>query len=162
MPDPKPELVEITVMGYRCSRCGHEWVPMRNATRPPRVCPSCKSPYYDRPRRGATPPTASEPRTLPTTAELAGSDPDYTGELSTAEYLAQARGERAVSAEPQYIVGNQDGRRHHWTVCVSCFRLVGLLTAQWRVVAGGTPALCADCATAVETTGSVVLMTPRP
>lgn len=45
------ELVPITLMGYRCSRCGHEWVPMKAASGPPRVCPSCKSPYWDRPRK---------------------------------------------------------------------------------------------------------------
>ena len=41
--------VKITVDGWRCSRCGHEWVPRNEA--PPRVCPKCKSPYWDRERR---------------------------------------------------------------------------------------------------------------
>lgn len=44
-----PEMVKITVWGYRCTRCGHEWVP--RASKPPRVCPHCKSPYWDRERR---------------------------------------------------------------------------------------------------------------
>ena len=37
------------VTAYRC-RCGHEWVPkdLRQTT-PPRVCPKCKSPNWDRP-----------------------------------------------------------------------------------------------------------------
>lgn len=48
-----PEKVKITVWGYRCTRCGHEWVPMRDHA--PRVCPSCKSPYWDRERRAARP-----------------------------------------------------------------------------------------------------------
>jgi hypothetical protein len=42
--------VPITVMGYRCERCEHEWVP-RNTEHEPRVCPGCKSPYWDRPRK---------------------------------------------------------------------------------------------------------------
>jgi predicted Zn-ribbon and HTH transcriptional regulator len=42
--------VAITVMGYRCERCGHEWVP-REGTQEPRVCPKCKSPYWNVPRR---------------------------------------------------------------------------------------------------------------
>ena len=43
--------VKITVLGYRCERCEWEWVPRgENA---PRVCPKCKSPYWDRPRREA-------------------------------------------------------------------------------------------------------------
>ena len=41
--------VKLTVMGYRCERCEHEWVPREE--QPPRVCPRCKSPYWDRPRQ---------------------------------------------------------------------------------------------------------------
>jgi hypothetical protein len=44
------EKVPITVMGYRCERCAHEWVPKYD-TQEPRVCPKCKSPYWNRPRR---------------------------------------------------------------------------------------------------------------
>jgi hypothetical protein len=40
---------QITVTQYVCERCGWEWLP-REATKP-RICPSCKSPYWDRPRR---------------------------------------------------------------------------------------------------------------
>jgi|ERR1700682_2457893 len=42
--------VPITVMGYKCERCEHEWVP-REANDDPRVCPKCKSPYWNRPRK---------------------------------------------------------------------------------------------------------------
>lgn len=45
--------VKIQVWGYRCHRCGHEWVP-REKAQDPRVCPACKSPYWDRPRRDGT------------------------------------------------------------------------------------------------------------
>lgn len=41
--------VKLTVMGYRCERCAHEWIPRDD--QPPRVCPKCKSPYWDRPRQ---------------------------------------------------------------------------------------------------------------
>ena len=37
-------------MGYRCERCEHEWLPRLGFERDPRVCPKCKSPYWDRPR----------------------------------------------------------------------------------------------------------------
>lgn len=40
--------VPITIMGYRCERCEHEWVP-RDFDTEPRVCPKCKSPYWNRP-----------------------------------------------------------------------------------------------------------------
>jgi predicted Zn-ribbon and HTH transcriptional regulator len=40
------QLEPITLMGHRCRRCGHQWVPRVNATSPARVCPKCKSPYW--------------------------------------------------------------------------------------------------------------------
>ncbi len=42
--------VQLLVWGYRCERCQHEWVP-RDKAQEPRVCPSCKSPYWNRPRK---------------------------------------------------------------------------------------------------------------
>ena len=42
--------VPITVIGYRCDRCGHEWVP-RDFSNLPKVCPKCKSPYWNVPKR---------------------------------------------------------------------------------------------------------------
>ena len=39
--------VPITVMGYRCERCGHEWFPRRDNEKEPKVCPKCKSPYWN-------------------------------------------------------------------------------------------------------------------
>lgn len=45
--------VPITTMGCRCERCEHEWIP-RRAARDPRVCPNCKSPYWNRPRKHST------------------------------------------------------------------------------------------------------------
>ena len=41
----------VKLDGYRCVRCEHEWVP-RQKGQVPLVCPSCKSPYWNRPRRG--------------------------------------------------------------------------------------------------------------
>jgi hypothetical protein len=46
--------VPITVMGFRCERCSHEWIPRGGAEDEPKVCPSCKSPYWNRPRKSAT------------------------------------------------------------------------------------------------------------
>lgn len=43
-------------MGYvliprtlRCKRCDHRWVPRKKEIR---ICPKCKSPYWDRGREG--------------------------------------------------------------------------------------------------------------
>lgn len=42
--------IRITVEGFKCERCGHEWIP-RDKKESPRVCPRCKSPYWDKPRK---------------------------------------------------------------------------------------------------------------
>jgi predicted Zn-ribbon and HTH transcriptional regulator len=42
-------LGEVTIKGYQCERCGHIWAPREDET--PKVCPKCKSPYWDRPRK---------------------------------------------------------------------------------------------------------------
>lgn len=41
---------EVRLFGYRCERCGHEWMP-RNKKNEPKVCPRCKSPYWNIPRK---------------------------------------------------------------------------------------------------------------
>lgn len=40
---------KLQIWGYRCERCGHDWVPREQ--KEPQVCPKCKSPYWNRPRR---------------------------------------------------------------------------------------------------------------
>lgn len=36
----------ITLLGWKCQRCGHEWLPRKRET--PRTCPKCHSPYWDK------------------------------------------------------------------------------------------------------------------
>jgi rRNA maturation endonuclease Nob1 len=43
-------MAKVQLWGYRCERCGHEWLP-RNKDEEPRVCPKCKSPYWNRSRK---------------------------------------------------------------------------------------------------------------
>jgi len=44
---------KVQLSGYRCERCEHEWLP-RDKGHDPKVCPKCKSPYWDRPRRAVS------------------------------------------------------------------------------------------------------------
>ncbi len=44
--------ITIQIKGYKCERCKHEWVP--RAKEYPTICPSCKSPYWDKPRKNGT------------------------------------------------------------------------------------------------------------
>ena len=41
--------VPITVMGYRCERCGHEWIP-RDFENEPKSCPKCNSTLWNKPK----------------------------------------------------------------------------------------------------------------
>lgn len=42
--------VKVTQDGWRCERCAHEWVP-KKMDKLPTVCPACKSPYWNKPRK---------------------------------------------------------------------------------------------------------------
>lgn len=41
--------IMLKVPGFRCERCGHEWQP--RASKRPTVCPKCKNPYWDKPKK---------------------------------------------------------------------------------------------------------------
>jgi len=41
--------ITISHAGFKCERCGHEWVPLRE--RRPKVCPRCKSTVWDSPAK---------------------------------------------------------------------------------------------------------------
>lgn len=40
---------EIIVKKCKCERCSHDWITRSNDT--PKVCPKCKSPYWNTPRK---------------------------------------------------------------------------------------------------------------
>jgi len=43
--------IKITIEGYECERCGHEWIPRTKIRFNPIICPKCKSPYWNKPRK---------------------------------------------------------------------------------------------------------------
>lgn len=45
-----PGMARVQVWAWVCERCTHQWLP-REKDREPRVCPKCKSPYWNTPRR---------------------------------------------------------------------------------------------------------------
>ena len=51
--------VPITVMGWRCELCSHEWIP-DDLEKEPEVCPKCGSPQWNRPRKNTATPMAYE------------------------------------------------------------------------------------------------------
>ena len=83
--------VPITVMGYRCERCGHEWIPReREELQEPKVCPKCKSPYWNKPRKAGTPMTYEAFRdAVKGVLEEAGKPMTWT-EIRTVAKLPQA------------------------------------------------------------------------
>jgi Zn finger protein HypA/HybF involved in hydrogenase expression len=42
--------ITIEVEGFKCERCKHEWIP-RKKGKFPIICPSCKSPYWNIPKK---------------------------------------------------------------------------------------------------------------
>jgi len=38
---------KIDIPYLKCTRCKHKWVPRK--PQPPKECPKCRSPYWDRP-----------------------------------------------------------------------------------------------------------------
>ena len=42
---------EIKLDGFLCDRCDHTWASRRNSEQKPTVCPRCKSPYWNIPRK---------------------------------------------------------------------------------------------------------------
>jgi hypothetical protein len=43
--------VPITMMGFRCDICHHEWIPRGGVEDEPKVCPSCHSVRWNQPDR---------------------------------------------------------------------------------------------------------------
>ena len=43
--------IKITVDGYRCERCGHEWIKRKDTEGDPEICPKCKSARWHTPRK---------------------------------------------------------------------------------------------------------------
>jgi rRNA maturation endonuclease Nob1 len=41
---------KVTIWKYICERCQHDWIP-RDVGNEPKVCPKCKSPYWDTPKK---------------------------------------------------------------------------------------------------------------
>ena len=39
----------IKIKGFKCERCEHEWAPRNKEN--PIICPKCKSPYWNKPRK---------------------------------------------------------------------------------------------------------------
>jgi DNA-directed RNA polymerase subunit RPC12/RpoP len=77
-------------MGYRCERCEHEWIP-RDPENEPAVCPKCKSPYWNRPRKGRAMMTYEDFRSkIEQTLRKAGGPLTWT-EIRTAAKLPQSK-----------------------------------------------------------------------
>lgn len=42
---------KVILEGFQCERCKHIWVPRTTTEGEPTICPKCKSPYWNKPRR---------------------------------------------------------------------------------------------------------------
>lgn len=41
----------VKVPGFRCERCKHEWIPRVKTKEDPIICPKCKNPYWNIPKK---------------------------------------------------------------------------------------------------------------
>jgi DNA-directed RNA polymerase subunit RPC12/RpoP len=53
---PMSVVGRVSIEGYRCERCGHIWVPRKyemtkDKKKEPIICPKCKSPYWNIPKK---------------------------------------------------------------------------------------------------------------
>ena len=51
-------IAKRTIWAFQCERCGYDWIPRKPWNEGgdlPTVCPSCKSPYWNKPRVVDTP-----------------------------------------------------------------------------------------------------------
>lgn len=81
--------VPITVIGYKCDRCGHEWIPRGESDTEPKVCPKCKSAYWNSPRK-KTATTYEDFRDRIRDTILAAQEPLTWTEIRTRAKLPQA------------------------------------------------------------------------
>ena len=81
--------VPITVMGFRCDRCGHEWVPRRGTDEDPRVCPSFHSALWNQPEKKARMSYEDFRKKIAATLRDSGKPLTWT-EVRTAANLPQA------------------------------------------------------------------------
>lgn len=44
-------MARILIEGFLCERCGYRWVPRHGTDNEPKVCPKCKSAYWNKPRK---------------------------------------------------------------------------------------------------------------
>ena len=49
-------MARTLIEGFLCERCQYRWVPRRNTKTEPKICPKCKSSYWNKPRKLDWPP----------------------------------------------------------------------------------------------------------
>ena len=44
-------MARILIKGFLCERCKYRWVPRQSTKKEPKICPKCKSAYWNKPRK---------------------------------------------------------------------------------------------------------------
>jgi hypothetical protein len=81
--------VPITVMGFRCDICHHEWIPRGGMDEEPRVCPACHSIRWNQPERKPRASYSDFSSKITNVLRAAGRPLSWT-EIRTAASLPQA------------------------------------------------------------------------
>jgi|HubBroStandDraft_1064217.scaffolds.fasta_scaffold783636_1 hypothetical protein len=72
--------VPITVMGFKCERCGHEWVPRSESDVEPRVCPKCHSAWWNKPPKPT--PRVTEAEIADVVEKILRERPDHAASIA--------------------------------------------------------------------------------
>ncbi len=81
--------VPITVMGFRCDLCQHEWIPRGGVDEEPRVCPACHRVGWNEPEKKPRTSYADFSSKIAKALRKAGKPMTWT-EIRTAASLPQA------------------------------------------------------------------------
>ena len=44
-------MARTLIEGFLCERCKYRWVPRQSTKKEPKICPKCKSAYWNKPRK---------------------------------------------------------------------------------------------------------------
>ena len=44
-------MAKILIEGYMCERCLYKWAPRSSSKKEPKICPKCKTTYWNKPRK---------------------------------------------------------------------------------------------------------------
>ena len=106
----------------QCLRCNHKWIP--RTFNKPRVCPKCKSAYYDTPRRKPIPKV--EPPEVQAKEEIVSKEPPKEDDIDTLKRDCLACTEKYKTDGKWHCTSFNYKSRPKYDRCRLCWELVNI------------------------------------